>query len=116
MRTRWARKSCWLVAMALLTVLPAVAQLEVGDNWSMSLSGVFGYNYRGILNQGTSGHSMGFNGDANLNGSYYNPNFLFFNVQSYYGRTQSNSAYGALTNSTGVISNVNLFGGSHCPA
>ena len=77
--------------MALLTVLPAAAQLEVGDNWSMSLSGDVGYNYRGNLNQGTSGHSMGFNGDANLNGSYYNPNFLNFNVQPYYGRTQSNS-------------------------
>lgn len=115
MRTAWARKSWWFLVTALLMVLPAAAQLEVGDNWSMSLSGDVGYNYRGNLNQGTSGHSMGFNGDANLNGSYYNPNFLNFNVQPYYGRTQSNSVYGALTDSTGVNANVNLFGGSHFP-
>ena len=53
MRTTWARKSWWFLVTALLTVLPAAAQLEVGDNWSMSLSGDVGYNYRGNLNQGT---------------------------------------------------------------
>lgn len=95
--------------------LSSAAQLEVGDNWLMNLTGDIGYNYRGNLSQGISGHSMGFNGDANLTGSYYNPNFLNFNVQPYYDRTQSNSIYGALTNSSGVNGNVNLFAGSHFP-
>src|SRR4051812_50071045 len=95
--------------------LPAAAQLEVGDNWSMNLSGDIGYNYHGNISDGLSGHSMGFAGDANLTGSYYNPNFLNFNVQPYYDRTQSNSVLGALTNTSGVNSNVNLFSGSHFP-
>ena len=112
---RWAWNSGWLLAGVLLTALPVVAQLEVGDDWRMNLSGDIGYNYRGNVNQGVSGHSMGFNGDANLNGSYYNPSFLNFNVQPYYGRTQSNSLYGALTDDTGVNANVNLFSGSHFP-
>ena len=64
---------CWPVK-SLLMVLPAAAQLEVGDNWSMNLSGDIGYNYHGNISDGLSGHSMGFSGDANLNGSYYNPN------------------------------------------
>ncbi len=46
----------------------------------MSLSGDIGFNYTGNVNQGVSGHNMGFSGDANLNGSFYNPNFLNFNV------------------------------------
>jgi hypothetical protein len=111
----WPRYWWWLLAGILAMALPAAAQLEVGDNWSMSLSGDIGYNYHGNISQGFSGHSMGFAGDANLTGSYYNPNFLNFNVQPYYDRTQSNSVFGALTNTTGVNSNVNLFSGSHFP-
>lgn len=111
----WVRNSWWLLAAIVLTTLPAPAQLEVGDDWRMNLSGDIGYNYRGNLSNGLSGHSMGFNGDANLTGSYYDPNFLNFNVQPYYDRTQSNSIYGALTDSSGVNANVNLFSGSHFP-
>jgi hypothetical protein len=81
----------------------------------MNLNGDLGYNYSGSLDNGTSAHSMGFSGNANLQGSYYSPNFLNFNVQPYYDRAQSNSAFGALTNSSGVNSNLNLFSGSHFP-
>ncbi len=95
-------------------VVPLFAQVEVGDT-SMSLSGNVGFNYTGNMNQGTSGHNLGFSGDANLNGSYYSPNFLNFNVQPYYDRVQSNSAFGTLTNSSGVNASANLFSGSHFP-
>lgn len=115
MSRNWVWNACWFVAAVFLTALPAAAQLEVGDDWRMNLSGNIGYNYRGDISQGASGHSMGFNGDANLTGSFYDPNFLNFSVQPYYDRTQSNSIYGALTNSSGVNANMNLFGGSHFP-
>jgi hypothetical protein len=88
--------------------------MEVGDT-SMSLSGNIGFNYSGGMDQGVSGHSLGFSGDANLNGSYYNPNFLNFNVQPYYDRIQNNSAYGSLTNASGMNATANLFAGSHFP-
>lgn len=115
MWARWIYKSWWLLAGIFLMGLPAAAQLEIGDSWRMNLSGDVGYNYHGDINDSISGHSMGFSGDANLTGSYYNPNFLNFNVQPYYDRTQSNSVFGALTDTTGVNANMNLFGGSHFP-
>jgi hypothetical protein len=102
-----------LVGLLLLT-LPSAAQLEVGDT-AMSLSGDIGFNYNGSMNQGASGHNLGLSGDANLHGSYYNPNFLSFNVRPFYDRAQSNSVFGALTNTSGVNAGVNLFGGSHFP-
>lgn len=109
------QKACWLIAGIMMMALPSVAQMQIGDNWRMNLNGDVGYNYNGSINQGVSGHSMGFAGDANLTGSYYSPNFVNFNVQPYYDRTQSNSVFGALTNTTGVNANVNLFSGSHFP-
>lgn len=116
MWAKWILKSCGLLAGLLAAALPSVAQLEVGDAWKMNLSGNVGYNYIGDINNGASSHSMGFYGDANLSGSFYNPNFLSFNVQPYYDRAQSNSVYGDLSHSRGVSANVNLFSGSHVPA
>lgn len=114
MWVKWFRKSCLLIAGTFFLVLPSFAQVEVGDT-SMTLSGDIGFNYNGNINQGVSGHSLGFSGDANLNGSFYNPNFLNFNVQPYYDRMQSNSGFGTLTNSSGVNASANLFSGSHFP-
>jgi hypothetical protein len=111
---RWSQRICILLAGILLSAIPSAAQVEVGDT-SMSLTGDIGFNYNGNINQGISGHSLGFAGDANLNGSFYNPNFLNFNVQPYYDRIQTNSAYGALTNARGVNASMNLFSGSHFP-
>lgn len=102
------------LAGILLAALPSTAQMEVGDT-KLTLSGDMGFNYNGSLNQAVSSHTQGFTGDANLNGSFYNPNFLNFNVQPYYDRVQSNSAFGALTNSSGVNASANLFAGSHFP-
>ncbi len=81
----------------------------------MSMSGDIGFNYNGSMNDGVSGHNLGLSGNASLTGSYYNPNFLSFAVRPFYNRTQSNSVFGALTNSSGVNSSVNLFNGSHFP-
>jgi len=113
----WAKriaKSCGFLAILMLA-LPSIAQMEIGDAWKMNLSGNIGYNYVGNLNNGISSHNMGFYGDANLSGSFYNPNFLSFNVQPYYDRGQSNAVYGSLTGSKGISANMNLFSGSHMP-
>jgi hypothetical protein len=113
---RWAtRNACgWLAGLVLLA-LPCAAQLQVGDNLHMNLSGDLGVSYAGGNNQGLSDHSLGFSGDGTLTGNYYNPNFLNFNVDPFYNRNQSNSVFGSLTNVTGVTSTANLFGGSHFP-
>lgn len=104
----------WLAGLILLA-LPCVAQMQVGDNLHMNLSGDLGVSYAGGNNQGLSDHSLGFSGDGTLTGNYYNPNFLNFNVDPFYNRNQSNSVFGSLTNVTGVTSNANLFSGSHFP-
>ena len=115
MGAKWFHRWCGLLAGLLFVAPLSMAQLEIGNDLQMKLNGNIGYAYNGNINNGLSGHSMGFTGDANLTGSYYNPNFLNFNVQPYYDRTQSNSVYSALTNTSGVNANVNLFSGSHFP-
>jgi len=93
----------------------AWAQLEVGQNTSMTLTGDLGYGYS--ANYGTQGsaHGTGINGDAVLNGYYYNPKFLNFFVDPIYNRSQANSGQGSITDATSVNAGVNLFSGSHFP-
>jgi len=99
----------------MLVALPASAQLEIGDAWKLNLDGNLGYEYDGSINDGFSSHGQGLYGNATLRGSFYNPNFLNFSIAPYADRDQANSLYGALSNSTGINANVNLFSGSHFP-
>lgn len=108
------RNTLLLLVGILLLALPCAAQVEIGDT-AMNLSGDIGFNYSGTINQGSSTHNLGLSGDASLTGSYYNPNFLNFAVRPYYNRSQSNSVFGAVTDTSGVTSSVNLFSGSHFP-
>ena len=120
--TRWGmrrrlttiRGLCYALAALVLCAVPAWAQLEVGGA-TMNMSGNVGVAYTGGDDQGISNHSMGFTGNGMLSGNYYNSNFLNFNISPFYNRSQSDSIYGSLTNSSGVSSNVNLFAGSHFP-
>lgn len=109
------RGFCFRAIGILALSLPAWAQLQIGNDLHMNLNGNVGYNYGGGINGGVSDHSMGFMGSGILTGNYYSPNFLDFNIDPFYNRQQSNSVYGNLTNTSGVTSNVNLFGGSHFP-
>jgi len=108
-------KACWWLAGVLLLAMPCAAQIQIGDALKVNLNGDAGFNYTGTINDAGSGHSVGFTGDAHLNGSYYNPNFLNFMIDPYYDRTQSNSVFGTVTNTSGVNANMNLFSGSHFP-
>src|ERR1700758_1085161 len=90
----------------VLAALPMAAQMQIGEDWKFNLNGNLGYTYNGSIDNGVSGHSMGFTGDATLRGSFYNPNFLNFTVQPYYGRAQSNNVFGSLTNGGGVSGTV----------
>jgi hypothetical protein len=109
------RNSCWILTLVFLLGLSAAAQVQFGDYLHMGLTGNLGYQYSGGMGQGLSNHGMDFMGNAFLNGDYYNPNFLNFTVDPFYNRQQSNDVYGALSNSSGISSSVNLFSGSHFP-
>ncbi len=121
--TRWGMRSLWkgfhmarrALAALVLLALPAAAQVTIGDNTRLSASGNLGYQYTGAIDQGQSSHGTGFDGNANITGNYYNPNFINFDVAPFYNRSQSSSVFGNLTNSSGVGAGVNLFSGSHFP-
>ena len=96
--------------------ITAAAQVEL-DGFSLRSTGSFNVGYSGQFSDqgGGSGHSLDIGSDADINGFYYSPNFLSFEVQPYYGRSQANSDFQSLTDSSGVNSSVSIFSGSHFP-
>jgi len=105
-----------MLAGLLLWGLPAVGQLEVGDNLSMNLTGTLsgGYsaNYGNMI---SSSHGLDLGGTATLSGYYYNPGFLSFNLSPYYGQSRANSNYQSIFDSSGVNLSTSIFSGSHFP-
>jgi len=106
----------WALAGILLLALPAAGQLEVGDNLSMNLNGTMGFGYSAdYANLFSSSHSLSGSATGTLAGSYYNPNFLSFNVSPYYGQSRANSNYQSVFDSSGVTATTSIFSGSHFP-
>lgn len=104
------------VALLAILVGAAHAQLTVGDDVKMSLSGNIGVGYSGDFgNAGLSGHGLFGTGMGLLSGSYYNPNFLSFNVRPFYDRNQDNGGYTSVLSETGVDASTSIFSGSHFP-
>ncbi len=102
--------------LVLLQAVPAVGQLEVGNDLSMSLNGTVGVGYSAdYANLFSSSHSFSGSGTGTLSGSYYNPNFLSFNVSPYYGQSRANSNYQSVFESSGVNVSTAIFSGSHFP-
>ncbi len=124
---RWATKipTCTLgiVVFALAPLLYSQApprsqnpQVAIGDNTRLSAGGLFSAGYSGHYGDFTqSDHGLTWGFDGDINGYYYNPNFLSFNVTPYYNQSRLNSSFQSLTGATGVTSTVNLFSGSHFP-
>ncbi len=102
----------------LLCAQPGLGQVRLGDGLELSnLTGSLGAGYSGTYGNlpGSAGHGLDVNGTASLNGDYYNPGFLKFNVVPYYGESRANSDYRSVENSSGISANTTIFGGSHFP-
>ena len=111
-----ARELGWLLAIGLMLAAQGWAQIEIGSNTNLTMTGDLGFGYNGEYgNQTESGHGLGLNGDAVVQGSYYNPKFLSFFVDPIYNRSQSNSGQGSLTNASSINAGANIFSGSHFP-
>jgi len=111
-----ARALGFALAFGVMLAIPALAQLELGQNVGMTLSGDIGYGYSAAYgSQENSSHGTGVNGDGVLQGYYYNPKFLNFFVDPIYNRSQANSGQGSITDATSVNAGLNLFSGSHFP-
>jgi len=104
------------VFLGMVLVLPARAQLQVGDNVKMNLNGNLSFGYTGdYSNLVGSDHGMTPSGNADLSGSYYNPGFLSFDVQPFYNQSRVNSSYQSVFQSSGVNGTASIFSGSHFP-
>ena len=111
---RFATGWIWVL---LLGIAPATAQLKLdGDNVEMRGNALVTVGYQGAYgNQSPSSHGMEVGLDGNFSGSYYNSNFLNFNVTPYFNQSRANSSYDSLSNASGVTGVANLFSGSHFP-
>jgi hypothetical protein len=104
-----------LLAFGVMLASRGWAQIEVGKNTSISLGGDLGFGYDGSYGDEGSSHGTGLNGDAVMQGYYYNPSFLNFFVDPVYNRSQANSGQGSITDASSINAGVNLFSGSHFP-
>jgi hypothetical protein len=103
-------------ALLLVLVSRALAQVQVGDNLRMNLNGQASVGYTDDYgNQMSSDHGITFGGNANLIGSYYDPNFLSFNINPFYNQSRLNSNFQSNSNASGVNAAVSIFGGSNYP-
>jgi hypothetical protein len=105
-----------IVAVLVLAIAAtASAQVTLGDA-SMNLDGSASTGYSGSFgNLGPSSHGIGFGGTGNLSGFYYVPQFLSFNVSPFFNESRNNSTFQSITDSSGVTSSANIFGGSKYP-
>jgi hypothetical protein len=113
------RCTCRLAIAAILAAqlfaIAAVAQVQV-HGLSVGASGSLGTTYGGGFgNSGGSDHSLGLDGSGSVAGYYYVPSFASFNFSPYYGRSQDNSTFGSIQDSSGYSGTINLFSGSHTP-
>lgn len=94
----------------------AIGQVTVGEKLNMLMNGTLGTVYAG--NSGNhigSSHSLGLGLNGTLEGYYFHPQFLNFQVRPYYDRMQANAESQTIMRGTGVESSMNVFGGSHFP-
>src|SRR5271166_5137 len=111
-----AKHAGWLAVLLLVVVPGTKAQVQVGDDLRMNMNGLINAGYSGDYgNEIASSHNLDYGGSAQLNGSYYNPNFLNFTVTPYYNQSRADSSFQSLTNSSGVDATANFFTGSHFP-
>jgi hypothetical protein len=102
--------------LTLVCVAPANGQIKVGDQLHMTLNGNIGASYEGNFGDSSnSGHNLGFGINGTLDGYYFDPKFLSFQVRPYYDRMQSNAESQSITRGSGIESSIGLFGGSHFP-
>ena len=91
------------------------AQVKSGEA-SMNLNGNVSVGYSdNYSNVTASDHSIIGAGAADLSGSYYNPNFLSFDVQPFYNQSRLNSTFNSLTSASGVNASAKIFSGSNFP-
>ena len=109
------RSTLVLLVGLLAITLPVSAQVHIGPNLQLSGNGSVAAGYNADSGTDGSDHGIGFGGEAVINGFYYNPKFVNFQLTPYYNRSQTNSDFASLTSASGISATVGLFGGSKTP-
>ncbi len=105
----------FLAGLVLALAARAAAQVTAGEA-SFNLNGNVSAGYTNdYSNFYGSDHSIAGAGQADLSGSYYNPNFLSFDIQPFYNQSRLNSAFQSITSSSGLNASTKLFSGSNFP-
>jgi hypothetical protein len=110
----------WAITIAGAITLAAAwntpAQLKIGSDISTNLQGQLAVGYADDYgNQIPSDHGLDLSGNLSFTGTYYNPNFLSFAVNPYFGQSRANSESQSISTNSGVLASVNLFSGSNFP-
>lgn len=101
--------------MGLLLAVPLAAQIKLGE-FSNSANGTVSSGYTAdFSNQAASDHNWTVGGTTNLNGSFYNPNFVNYSFSGYLNQSRANSDFQSISNASGVSASANIFGGSKFP-
>jgi len=104
-----------LAVFTLALAARALAQVKSGEA-TMNLNGTVSVGYSDdYSNSVGSDHSIAGAGIADLTGSYYNPNFLSFDIQPFYNQSRLNSTFQSMTAASGVNATAKIFGGSAFP-
>jgi hypothetical protein len=111
------KRTVFLAIAALLSIgLRCAAQIHVGEETQLNLNGSLSGGYSGSYGDALpSGHGFIFGGNADLSGSYHDPNFLSFHINPYLNQSHQNSSFQSITDTSGIGASANIFGGSHFP-
>src|SRR5215469_4776050 len=103
-------------SVLLVFLLPAAAQIKIGDNVQLTGTGNVSAGYSDNWgNQIGSQHGFNFGGVGTIGGYYYSPNFLSFNITPYYNQNWANSNFQTVTDATGIALSSSIFAGSRFP-
>ncbi len=109
-------RSAWMATAGLLLLtIPVAAQIHLGETTTSgtgTLSSGYTANY-GNMNGSSHGWTLG--GAATLTGSFYNPNFLSYNVSPYLNQSRANSNFQSISNASGINLSTGIFAGSKFP-
>jgi hypothetical protein len=113
--TRRSRASELWLAVMLVASLSGRAQVKVGDDVSLNLSGNVALGYSATYGDLLSSHGFSGGGYGDLSGSYYSPQFLSFHFSPYINQSRESSNFDSITTASGFRSSANIFSGGHFP-
>jgi hypothetical protein len=103
-----------LPEILLMFATCAFAQVQVGDNTTLKLTGSAGLGWTGTWD-GNDMNSLTYGFNGNLTGDYYDPRFLNWTINPYLNQSRLNSNFHSTTSASGVNAMANFLSSSRTP-